>query len=784
MPARGPLSEILVVDLTRVLAGPYCTMILSDLGARVIKVEQPDHGDDARQIGPFIGGKSAYFMSLNRGKESIALDLKDEGDRRIFERLLARADVLVENYRPGTMKKLGYDWDELHARHPRLIYAATSGFGQTGPYSHRPAYDVVVQGMGGIMSLTGPPGGPPTRVGTSVGDIAAGLFTAVGVNAALYDRQRSGRGCMIDVAMLDCQVAVLENAIARYQATGEVPGPLGSRHPSITPFGSFATRDDFIIIAAGNDALFETLCQALGHPELARRPEFASNPLRTRNEALLRTELEAMLAGRDSAEWLSRLEGASVPCGPINDVARVLADPQVRARNMVVRVDDPAAGALTMAGNPIKLSEFPDPDTRGAVPKLDGQREQLLAEFSEIPSHAEDALQSTPVRLDEINLEVLRARLSEKWHTCAPDVLPAWVAEMDFPLAEPIRLTLQRAVDHCDVGYPIAPKETGLPEAFAERMEDLYGWSTDPNRVEIIADVMQGMYVALEAFSRKGEGAVVQTPIYPPFFDALADTGRRLVENRLLQTGRGFEIDFDALRDALDRHTSVLLLCNPHNPSGRAFTRTELEEIADIADRNQLIVVSDEIHQDLLYDGRRHVPFASLGPEVAARTITLHSATKAFNIAGLRCAIAYFGSSELHQRFTATVPRHLRGGIGLLGIYATLAAWREGQPWLDAVRRYLQGNRDLVGQILAEKLPQIAFHPPQATYLAWLNCRALELPTTPAAYFLRHARVALSDGHHFDPESRRFARLNFATSREILTRVLDDMAACLPDPDS
>jgi CoA:oxalate CoA-transferase len=381
MPVRGPFSEIVVLDLTRVLAGPYCTMILSDLGARVIKVELPGRGDDAREIGPFVDGRSAYFMSLNRGKESIALDLKEEGDRRIFERLLPHADVLVENYRAGTMEKLGYGWDSLHALHPRLIYAAASGFGHTGPYSHRPAYDIVAQAMGGIMSLTGAPGGPPTRVGTSVGDIAAALFTAVGVSAALYDRERSGQGQKIDVAMLDCQVAILENAIARYQATGEVPGPLGSRHPSITPFGSFATRDGFLIIAAGNDALFETLCRALDRPDLSQRPEFASNDLRTQNEALLRTELEATLAARDNAEWLSRLESASVPCSPINDVAQVLADPQVRARNMVVHIDDPAAGSLDIAGNPIKLSGFPDPHSRGPAPELDAQRDALLAEL-------------------------------------------------------------------------------------------------------------------------------------------------------------------------------------------------------------------------------------------------------------------------------------------------------------------------------------------------------------------------------------------------------------------
>ncbi len=394
MGTPGPLAGITVLDLTRVLAGPYCTMLLSDLGARVIKVERPATGDDARQIGPFLNaeapgrdtGKSAYFMSLNRGKESIALDLREASDRAHFERLLGRADVLVENFRPGAMGRLGYGWEVLHEHYPRLIYAATSGFGQTGPYASRPAYDMVVQGMGGIMSLTGQPGGPPTRVGTSIGDIAAALFTAVGVNAALYHRAQTGQGLLIDVAMLDCQVAILENAIARYQATGEIPGPLGARHPSITPFDAFATADGTIIVAAGNDTHFQRLCETLDLGALSQRPEYRSNELRTQNQAALRAELETKLRQRTSEEWLSSLADTGVPCGPVNDVARVLGDPQLRARNMVARIEDPEVGTLQIAGNPIKLSGFPDPEHRLPAPELDADRQRILSELDADPA--------------------------------------------------------------------------------------------------------------------------------------------------------------------------------------------------------------------------------------------------------------------------------------------------------------------------------------------------------------------------------------------------------------
>lgn len=377
----GPFSGLKVIDLTRVLAGPYCTMLLADFGADVIKVEMPKRGDDARHIGPFIEEKSTYFMSLNRGKRSIALNLKDEADRATFDTLLETADVVVENYRPGAFEKLGYDWDTLHKRFPSLILASASGFGQTGPYSKKPAYDMVVQAMGGIMSLTGHEGNPPTRVGSSIGDIGAGLFTAIGVASALYHREKTGEATRIDVSMLDCQVAILENGIARYLATGQIPGPLGSRHPSIAPFQAFATADQHIVIAAGNDILFARMAKAIGALDLIDDDRFADNELRRHNVEVLSEAMETTLKTQSAAHWLKILDEAGIPSGPINNVEQVLQDPQVIARNMVIETKDPEIGTVKMPGNPIKLSAFTDPTERPPAPALDGDRDDILAEI-------------------------------------------------------------------------------------------------------------------------------------------------------------------------------------------------------------------------------------------------------------------------------------------------------------------------------------------------------------------------------------------------------------------
>jgi len=380
MSNNGPLSGLLVLDLTRVLVGPYCTMILSDLGARVIKVEAPGVGDDSRGFGPFVEDQSAYFMSLNRNKESIALNLKVEEDKKIFEKILDKTDILVENFKPGTLNKWGYGWENLKDKYPKLIYASASGFGQTGPLKELPAYDMVVQGMGGLMSVTGQPDSEPTRVGTSIGDITAGLFTAIGINAALYDRQKTGKGMYIDVAMLDCQIAILENAIARYLSKGEIPKPMGSRHPSISPFEAFKTKDSYIIIAAGNDKLFEGMCKVFDL-ELYNDQKFKTNADRNKNIEELKKILEDKLKDKTTAEWCEVLEAKRIPCGPINNIKEAVESPQTKARNMIVSSMHNKIGEFKMAGNPIKMSSYEDKNTRGEIPDLDQHREKILKEF-------------------------------------------------------------------------------------------------------------------------------------------------------------------------------------------------------------------------------------------------------------------------------------------------------------------------------------------------------------------------------------------------------------------
>ena len=378
---RAPLLEgVRVLDFTRVLAGPYATMVLADLGAEVIKVELPGGGDEARNFGPFIAGASAYYASVNRGKKSVTLDLRTSRGSGLAMDLVERSDVLVENFRPGSMERFGLDYDRVSARNPRLVYASISGFGQSGPYSHRPAYDVIVQAMSGLASITGLPGQPPVRVGSSTADLSAALFACVGLLAALGRARETGRGRHLDVSMLDCQVALLENAIARYDVTGQVPGPLGSRHPAITPFQFFAAADGWVVVAAGNDRLFGRLCQVLGRPEVVEDARFLDNAARTENHADLEAELSASFAGGSVAGWLERLERAGVPCGPVNDMADLLGDPQVRARGMVRR--QPCGGeSVAVPVSPLRhAGEAPETCPRPA-PDLGEHTEAVLREL-------------------------------------------------------------------------------------------------------------------------------------------------------------------------------------------------------------------------------------------------------------------------------------------------------------------------------------------------------------------------------------------------------------------
>lgn len=372
----GPLDGLLVVDLSRVLAGPFATMMLADLGARVIKVERPGTGDDSRGYGPFLDGRSLYFARVNRGKESVVLDLKEPADRELVLALVDRADVLVENYRPGVMDRLGLSAAVLLARNPRLVYCSISGFGHTGPWSQRPAYDAVVQGMSGIMAVTGPPGGPPVKPGVPVADLSAGLYAFGGITSALLGRATTGRGTHLDIAMYDATISLLEGAALSWLATGVDPDAIGNAHFSIAPFDTFACADGDVVICAANDLLFGALAAALGLPGLLSDPRFASNAARHAAGDALKAELEAVLrtGGRD--QWLTVLAAAGVPCGPISGIAEAVGSEQSAVRQMVVD-----AGGLPVPGNPVKLSAWPDAGVRPAAPELDQHGAAVRAEL-------------------------------------------------------------------------------------------------------------------------------------------------------------------------------------------------------------------------------------------------------------------------------------------------------------------------------------------------------------------------------------------------------------------
>ena len=370
------------------------------------------------------------------------------------------------------------------------------------------------------------------------------------------------------------------------------------------------------------------------------------------------------------------------------------------------------------------------------------------------------------MELSILSISELRARPGRKWHHYGEDVLPAWIAEMDFPVAEPIQEALRRSVQEASYGYEGGTLYPALAEAFASHMQEQFGWQPGTAHVLPVADLVQALFAAVTVFTERGQGVILQMPIYPPFQAAVRETGRRIVEHPLIDNGGRYEID---VANMPADGAPLLLLCNPHNPSGRVFERPELEAIAQYVLRNKSVVVADEIHADLIYRGHTHIPFASLSPEVAERTITITSATKAFNIPGLRCGLMHFGSAELRERFRDAIPDRMLGIVNQFGIKATIAAWKDCGPWLASVMDVLDENRQHLTRFLRTDLPDIGYYEPEATYLAWLDCRRLEL-ATPQQFFLDNARVAMNDGGDFGGPS--CVRLNFGTSPVILDEIL------------
>lgn len=402
LPTAGPLQGIRVLDLTWVLSGPFCTLTLCDLGADVIKVERPPYGDVSRTTGPMIDGESGYFFSVNRGKRSMALDLTSDEGKAIFLRLVREADVVVENFTPGKMAALGLGYDELSEVNPRLIYAAISGYGQTGPLSSRPALDVIVQGAGGVMSVTGYPDGDPARPGLSLGDVAAGLYCAIGVLAALQERERSGKGQMVDISMLDCQIAIQENAYMRYHLTGEEPQRLGTRHPTAVPFQAFPTADGWMVLALAWSVpnQWALLCAELDVPELIDDPRFHSAAARSRNHADLEPLLRAAFRKKTTAEWVDALQQYNIPCGPLNTIAQAASMEQVAVRDMLPEVPHHTFGSVRLANSPVKLSRTPA-GIRGTSPDMGQHSREVLAEMLGLEASALDDLISRQVVWEE-----------------------------------------------------------------------------------------------------------------------------------------------------------------------------------------------------------------------------------------------------------------------------------------------------------------------------------------------------------------------------------------------
>lgn len=389
---------------------------------------------------------------------------------------------------------------------------------------------------------------------------------------------------------------------------------------------------------------------------------------------------------------------------------------------------------------------------------------------------------STDFDFDDFDLSWLRGKEGVKWRSADPGVLPAWIADMDFPVAPPIRDALAEAVRRGDLGYPAWSTWSGhnpLAEPFAARMTDLYGWRPRPEWLLNFSDLLQVLQVVLHLTTRPGDAVALQTPNYPPFLKTIELMRRRVVANPIDRSGDGWGFDPQRLeQDVQASGCRTLMIVNPHNPTGRVFTREELQSLADIAVRNDMLILADEVLAELAYPPHRHIPMASLGPEIADRTVTLSSATKAFNFAGLRCAVAHVGPAHLRDAL-GSYPPDFFGPVNVLGVEATKAAWQYGDAWLAALVDHLRGNRDLVADLLAGRASGIRYDPPQAAYLAWLDCNGLELGVEPADYFRTNARVELSAGSHYGPDGHDFARLNFATSTEILAEILSRMTAAV-----
>ena len=378
-----PLTGINILDLTNVLSGPFATLILSELGANVIKVEKPA-GDDSRNFGPFIKNKSAYFISLNRGKKSIVLNLKKKKDSKTFSLLLSKVDVLVDNYKPGVLEKYGYTWKYLSKKYPKLIHSKISGFGESGPYKNYPAYDIIVQAMGGLMSITGNKKNNFVRVGSSIGDIAAGLYCVIGILSQIIWRQNNNKGSKLDLSMLDCQVAILENAIARFSVNKKIPYPLGTDHPSIAPFGVFKTKDSYIALAAGNDNMFQNLCSIVGLSNSDTEKLFKSNLLRIKNLKILRKKIESKLKKKDSSYWIKNFSNEKIPCSPISNIKDLINNPQIKNRNMIMDYNESNLGELKVSGSPLKFSFLKEKKKPAKSPSLDENRNEIL-KFFKIP---------------------------------------------------------------------------------------------------------------------------------------------------------------------------------------------------------------------------------------------------------------------------------------------------------------------------------------------------------------------------------------------------------------